>query len=164
MSKSSIPLKLLSGGDLHEFQPSEENYLAWSVGQHLSGVLASDVGSLTLTSTGNTAVGSFVDTFFNQTTGTHPASQITSGSTTTTVYQTAGSADESGANFKRPIGYYSDSLNPGFYEMVDADLDALAKRVINVLVDLDYPGTFKLAATSPGVDYSVFINSNASND
>ena len=160
MSKSSIPLKLInSGTDLHEYSPIEENYLAYCISQHLTSASTDAIGNLSLSSVDATPIGSFVDTFFNQTTGTHPASQITSGETTTTVHQKTGVADESGSNFKRPIGYYSHVDVPGLYEMVDADLDSLANRVIGKLVELDYPGTFKLASTSPGVDYNVFIDS-----
>ena len=160
MSKSSIPLKLTNSGvDLHEFAPAEENYLAYLVGQQIVSSAADTIGNLSLSSTGATAIGSFVDTFFNEPTGTHPASQITSSETTTTIHQKSGTADESGANFKRPVGYYSQVDAPGLYEMVDADLDALANRVISKLVELDYPGSFKLATGSPGVDYSVFIDS-----
>ena len=160
MSKSSIPLKLSNSGvDLNEFAPVEENYLAYLVGQQIVSSAADTIGNLTLSSSGATPVGSFVDTFFNEPTGTHPASQITSSETTTTIHQKSGTADESGANFKRPVGYYSQVDAPGLYEMVDADLDALANRVISKLVELDYPGSFKLATGSPGVDYSVFIDS-----
>jgi len=116
VSASSIPLKILnSDGDLREFTPIEENYLAYAVGQAL---LTPDTGSLTLDPSG-VAVGSYVDTYFNQSPGTHPASQITSGSTTTTLRQVAGPASESGQNI--PVGYYEQDPNPGFYEMVDAE-------------------------------------------
>ena len=159
MIKSSIPLKSInSGQDLHELQPIEENYLEYCVGQHLIAAPAADVGNISLNSTGATSIGAFVDSFFNETVGTHPASQITSSETTTAVYQKIGTASEAGSDFKRPIGYYSNVSVPGFYEMVDEDLNLLAKRVITKLVSLDYPGTFKLAATSPGSDYNIFIN------
>ena len=160
MSKSSIPLKLTNSGvDLHEFAPAEENYLAYLVGQQIVSSAADTIGNLSLSSTNATAIGSFVDTFFNEPTGTHPASQITSSETTTTIHQKSGTADESGANFKRPVGYYSHVDAPGLYEMADVDLNTLANRVIGKLVELDYPGSFKLATGSPGVDYSVFIDS-----
>ena len=71
--------------------------------------------------------------------------------------QVAGPADESGADFTRPVGYYENGPNPGFYEMVDGDLDNLAGRVLGNMVQNNYTGTFKLAKTSPGADYSVFI-------
>ena len=43
------------------------------------------------------------------------------------------------------------------------DLDNLASRVLSNMVQNDYVGTFKLASSSPGADYSVFI-SNAFTD
>ena len=75
MSKSSIPLKLSNSGvDLNEFAPVEENYLAYLVGQQIVSSAADTIGNLTLSSSSATPVGSFVDTFFNEPTGTHPAS------------------------------------------------------------------------------------------
>lgn len=71
MSASSIPLKIKnSNGDLQEFTPAEENYLAFAVGQALASAASNDVGNISLT--GNVNIGSFVDTFYNEVTGTHP--------------------------------------------------------------------------------------------
>ena len=156
MSASSIPLKIKnSNGDLQEFTPAQENYLAYAVGQALAEASAGDVGDISLTD-GN-SIGSFTDAYYNEPAGTHPLSNITSTTTTTTLKQVAGPADESGADFTRPVGYYENGPNPGFYEMVDADLDNLAGRVLGNMAQNNYTGTFKLAKTSPGADYSVFI-------
>ena len=153
VSASSIPLKILnSDGDLREFTPIEENYLAYAVGQAM--LNPTDVGALAVGASG-VAVGSYVDTYFNESPGTHPASQITSGSTTTTLRQVAGPASETGENI--PVGYYESDPNPGFYEMVDADLTNLAKRVLGNMVENDYIGTYKLASSSPGSDYTLHI-------
>ena len=95
---SNVPLKLQgTNGDLQEMNSTEENYLAYVVGKDALAASAGGtnlVSDITLTSTGGTSIGSFVDTFNNQAVGTHPASAITSGSTTTTVYQKAGTASE----------------------------------------------------------------------
>jgi len=156
VSASSIPLKIKnSNGDLQEFTPAQENYLAYAVGQVLAEASAGDVGDISLTD-GN-SIGSFTDAYYNEPAGTHPLSNLTTTTTTTTLKQVAGPADESGADFTRPVGYYENGPNPGFYEMVDADLDNLAGRVIGNMAQNNYTGTFKLAKTSPGADYSVFI-------
>ena len=156
MSASSIPLKIKnSNGDLQEFTPAQESYLAYAVGQALAEASAGDVGNISLTD-GN-SIGSFTDAYYNEPAGTHPLSNLTSTTTTTTLKQVAGPADESGADFTRPVGYYENGPNPGFYEMVDADLDNLAGRVLGNMAQNNYTGTFKLAKTSPGADYSVFI-------
>ena len=100
---SNVPLKLEgTNGDLQQMTSTEENYLAYVIGKDN---LAADsgVGGITLTSTGNTSIGSFVDTFYNEAVGTHPASAITSGSTTTTLYQKDGTASIGGG--LRPVGF-----------------------------------------------------------
>ena len=158
MSASSIPLKLQNAnGDLQEFTPSDELYLSFAVGQALVAAASNDVGNISLTD--GQSIGSFVDSYYNEISGTHPASQITGASVTTTLKQVSGPADESGADFVRPVGYYDVDPNPGFYEMVDGDMDNLAGRVLSNLVQNDYIGTFKLSATQPSPDYTKFIDS-----
>ena len=79
---SNIPLKLEgTNGDLQEMTSTEENYLAYVVGKDNLVGTSNDVSDITLTSAGNTTIGSYVDTFYNQAVGTHPASSITGGST-----------------------------------------------------------------------------------
>ena len=157
MSASSIPLKIKNtNGDLQEFTPLEENYLSYAVGQALADASAGEVGDISLT--GNVNIGSFTDAYFNESAGTHPISNITSTTVTTTLTQEGGTADETGADFVRPVGYYDSSPNPGFYEMADGDLDNLASRVLSNMVQNDYVGTFKLSSTSPGADYTVFLS------
>lgn len=112
MSASSIPLKIINDGDLQEFQPAEEAYLAIKVGEALAEATASDIGNISLT--GSVNIGSFVDTYYNEPAGTHPASQITGTTTTTALKQVGGSADESGADFARPVGYYDVGPDPWF--------------------------------------------------
>ena len=158
MSASSIPLKIQNAnGDLQEFTPSDELYLSYAVGEALVAAASNDVGNISLTD--GQSIGSFVDSYYNEISGTHPASQITGTSVTTTLKQVSGPADESGADFVRPVGYYDVDPNPGFYEMVDGDLDNLAGRVLSNLVQNDYIGTFKLSATQPSADYTKFIDS-----
>ena len=112
MSTSSIPLKITnSDGDLQEFTPAQEAYLAIKVGEALAEATAGDVSDIGLT--GDNNIGSFVDTFYNEPAGTHPISAITGTTVTTTLKQVAGPAGESGADFARPVGYYESDPNPG---------------------------------------------------
>ena len=84
MSASSIPLKIKnSAGDLQEFSPEEEMFLAVKLGESLSESSAGDVGDISLT--GDVNIGSFVDTYYNEVAGTHPASNITGTTVTTTL-------------------------------------------------------------------------------
>ena len=135
---------------------TEENYLAYVIGKDN---LAADsgVGGITLTSTGNTSIGSFVDTFYNEAVGTHPASAITSGSTTTTLYQKDGTASIGGG--LRPVGFEDDSNSvPSLYEFPDSDMNVLARRINSRIATSSYPGLYKLGSSSPGADYAIHIS------
>ena len=158
MSASSIPLKIKNvDGDLQELSPSEEMYLSVKVGEALAESSAGDIGDLSLTD--GTNIGSFVDTHYNEPSGTHPLSAITGTTVTTTLKQVGGSAIESDSNFVRPVGYYEVEPNPGFYEMVDSDLDNLTNRALKNLETLGLQGTFQLSETSPGGDWAKHIDS-----
>ena len=162
----SKPLKLQSvdQGDLKRLSSTEENYLSYLVGLHLIED-DSDTGNITLVSSGNNSIGSFTDTFFNQPDGTHPASSITSGTTTTELYQVAGPADETDSDVRRPVGYYnppvdgSESIgSEGIYEMADSDFNILVERINGRIAQSDYLGQFYLGSSPPSGDYNVFIN------
>ncbi len=162
----SKPLKLQSvdQGDLKRLSPTEENYLAYLVGTHLI-ESDSDTGNITLSSTGNNSIGSFTDTFFNEPDGTHPASAITSGTTTTELYQVGGSADETDSDFRKPVGYYNPPTDgpesvssEGVYEMADSDLNILIDRINGRIAQSDYLGQFHLGTTAPSGDYNLFLN------
>ena len=161
----SKPLKLQSPdqGDLKRLSTSEENYLAYLVGNdHISDTSASpNIGNLTLTSSGNSNVGSFVDTYFNQAVGTHPASSITSGSTTTTLYQKSGVVTET-SNFRRPVAYFKPptdgSGNEGVYEMADSDLNLFVDRLNGRIAQSDYNSAYRLGTTSPGAGWNTYMS------
>ena len=156
MSTSSIPLKITnSDGDLQEFTPAQETYLAIKVGEALAEATAGDVSDIGLT--GDNNIGSFVDTFYNESAGTHPISAITGTTVTTTLKQVAGPAGESGADFARPVGYYESDPNPGFYEMVDTDLDNLTTRALSKIESDGLQGAFKLSTTAPSADWTKHV-------
>ena len=134
---SDIPLKLEgTNGDLKEMTPTEENYIAYQAGIHLKNTGGSSVGDIHLTS--GTDIGSFVDTFYNEADNTHPASAITSGTTTTTLKQVNGPASYNHSNYSRPIGY-SSSGNIGLHEFTDSDMDTLTDRINSRIATSDYP-------------------------
>jgi len=166
----SKPLKLNSPdqGDLKRLSSTEENYLSYLIGQHFCADSDGDneIGNLTLTSTNANTVGSFVDTLINEPSGTHPTSAITSTSTTTTLYQKYGTADETDSDFTKPIAYYNpltdgstDLGAEGVYEMADSDMNRLVDRLNGRIALSDYLGSFKLSnsTTSPGAGYVKFI-------
>ena len=67
----TTPLKLEgTNGDLKEMTTTEENYLAYQAGLHLSVLDSSDVATITTTSSGNTLIGTYTDTTFGGAAGT----------------------------------------------------------------------------------------------
>jgi hypothetical protein len=150
---TSTPLKLRgTNGDLQQLNSTEENYLAYLTGLQLASSAGSDPGDLTLVIDGHNVVGTFVDTYFNEAVGTHPASAITSSSISTTLYQRIGTASESGADFRRPVAYNDQQI----VEMNDTQFNELVDRLNSRIVQSDYPGIFKLGSSSPGVDYTTY--------
>ena len=147
-----------TNGDLQQFSSSEENYLAYVVGQFNLAGTSDDIGDITLTSTSNHLVGDFVDTFYNEPVGTHPASSISSGSTATNLYQVAGTSSPSGGAL-RPISYDLDSDgDPSLFEMTDTDLTVLADRLNSRIATSDYSGIYALGSSAPSGDYSVHLS------
>jgi hypothetical protein len=157
----ATPLKIKdAGGNIQEFTTSEENYIAYQIGKHLAASGANGTGSIT-TNAAHTNIGSFVDTFFNEPVGTHPSTSITSGSTTTNVYQSQGTAPETDSDVYSPLMWVDSagSSETGFKMMPDVDLNEAVDRYLATIFTNDYPGVFRLASSSPGVDYSVWLSS-----
>lgn len=153
----SIPVKLKNtDGDLQQLTTAEENYLAYQASLELAATSGDSAGDLTTSSTSSFSVGSFTDTFFNEPVGTHPASALSTGTTTTTLYQKTGTPTADAALERKPLAVNSSG---DFYEMADSDLNILSDRLNSVIHTNDYPGTFKLSSSSPGGTYSSFISS-----
>ena len=156
----ATPLKLRDGnGNIQELTTAEENYLTYLIGLHLAADSANGIGGIT-TNSGDTSIGTFTDTFFNEPVGTHPSTSITSGSTATTIYQNQGvNAAETDSDVKTPLRWIDAGGQTGFKEMPDSDLNVTVDRYLTTLFTNDYPGVFKLASSSPGPDYSVWLSS-----
>lgn len=156
----AIPLKINNAGgtEIKQFTTAEENYIAYQIGLHLASDSANGDGTITSNSS-HTSIGSYTNTFFNEAVGTHPSTSITSGSTTTTVYQNQTSAIETDSDIETPIMWVDSGGETGFKQMPAADLNAAVDRYISTIFTNDYPGTFKLASSSPGPDYSVHLSS-----
>ncbi len=156
----AIPLKINNAGgtEIKQFTTAEENYIAYQIGLHLAADSANGDGTIT-SNTSHTSIGSYTNTFFNEAVGTHPSTSITSGSTTTTVYQNQTSAIETDSDIETPLMWVDSGGETGFKQMPTADLNAAVDRYISTIFTNDYPGTFKLASSSPGPDYSVHLSS-----
>ena len=89
--------------------PTEENYLAYRAGIQLKNSGGTSVGDL---ATGNSGelIGTFIDTYYNEADGTHPATAITSGSTTYNLRQREGEPSFGATHYRRPIGYHNGDL------------------------------------------------------
>jgi hypothetical protein len=149
----ATPIKLEGGvGDLKEMTTGEEAWLAYQCGLQLAASTTSDVAALT-TSAGGTSIGTYTNTFFDQPIGTHPGSSITSGSTSTTIYQNTGSATEAGADFHRPIRWNG----TGFEEMDNTELNTFVDRLLGLVFANSYPGDYQLGSSSPGAAYDTHI-------
>ena len=156
----AIPLKINNAGgtEIKQFTTAEENYIAYQIGLHLAADSANGDGTITSNSA-HTSIGSYTNTFFNEAVGTHPSTSITSGSTTTTVYQNQTSAIETDSDIEIPLMWIDSGGQTGFKQMTAADLNNAVDRYLSTIFTNDYPGTFKLASSSPGPDYSVHLSS-----
>lgn len=153
----TTPLRLQGvSGDIQEMTTGQEAYLAYLAGLQLAAATVSDPGMLTLSATGNTSIGTYSNTFYNQAVGTHPGTSLSIGTTNTTVYQKTGTASEAGANFHRPL-QWDDTLT-GIQQMDDTDFNTCVDRLISTIFTNEYPGAIRLGSSSPGGDWSTFIS------
>ena len=154
------PIKLNgSSGDIKEFTTSEENYLAYQLGLRLAAAAKNTPGSLdNIARGGQTTVGTYTDTSFDQAVGTHPQSGITTTTVNVLLYQNTGSGTETGSGFKRPI-HWNTALTPdSIQEMTDTNFNSCIDRLLSTVFTNDYPGTFKLASSAPSADYTSEIS------
>ena len=150
----ATPLKLRdANGNIQEMTTSEENYIAYQVGLHLSSADSAEVGSLNRLTTGNT-VGTFSNTFFNQPVGTHPSTSITTGTTNTTIYQTTGTAAETDSDVYSPLMWVDSASQTGFKLMPDTDLNEAIDRYLTTIHTNEYPGSYRLATSAPSSDWT----------
>ena len=150
----ATPLKLRdANGNIQEFSTSEENYVAYQIGLHLSDGDSAEVGSLNRLTTGDT-VGTFSNTFFNQPVGTHPSTSITTGTTNTTIYQTTGTAAETDSDVFSPLMWVDSASETGFKMMPDVDLNEAIDRYLGTIHTNEYPGSYRLAASAPSGDWT----------
>ena len=150
----ATPLKLKdANGNIQELTTTEENYIAYQVGLHLSTADSAEVGSLNRATTGDT-VGTYSNTFFNQAVGTHPSTSITTGTTNTVIYQTNGTAAETDANVFRPIMWVDSASETGFKMMPDVDLNTAVDRYLSKIFTNEYPGSYRLSTSAPSGDWT----------
>jgi len=150
------PLKLQGvGGDLQQFDSDEIDYLSYRGGLGLSTLVNTAVSRINSTGSAPDAIGTYDDTQFDNAIG---STILTTTTTTTTLYQNSGTAsyvDSDG--FRRPLAF---ETGGGFNakEMADSDLNVLVDEVNSRIHLYEYPGTYKLASSTPGVDYTAALS------
>lgn len=107
-----VPLKLKDSADFQDFSSTEENYLAYQVGKYLISGDSSDVGSLTMDSSGGTQTisGTFTNTAYDSAVGTGGDGSFLSFSTTTTTLRTnLGTITPADSDYRIPVFREHDS-------------------------------------------------------
>ena len=157
----TVPLKLKdsASADFVQFSSTEENYLAYQAGLHLASGDSSDVGSLALNVHGtSTTIGNLTDTSYDQAVGTGGDNvSITFSTTTTPVRQTKGTITPSGSNNRLPVMFRDSDGQTVIREMNDSDMSVMLDRINTRIFTSDYPGTYKLATSTPAGGYTLDV-------
>lgn len=157
----TVPLKLKdsASADFVQFSSTEENYLAYQAGLHLASGDSSDVGSLALNIHGTeNLIGNLTDTSYDQAVGTGGDNvSITFSTTTTPVRQTKGTLTPSGSNNRLPVMFRDSDGQTVIREMNDSDMSVLLDRINTRIFTSDYPGTYKLATSTPTGGYTLDV-------
>jgi len=152
-------LKADGDGNLTKITHAEEDYIAYQLGLKLS-LDTSGTSNAGLKASGSgTTVGTFTDTSFDDAVGSHDGS-LTTTTTNVTLKQTTGIASENGANFHKPVIFDRSATgdvvalkaanSPEFTNIVDR---ILLKTFAN-----EHPGCRRLAASSPGGDWTAALS------
>jgi hypothetical protein len=157
----TVPLKLKdsASADFVQFSSTEENYLAYQAGLHLASGDSSDVGSLALSVHGSeNLIGNLTDTSYDQPVGTGGDNvSLTFSTTTTPIRQTKGTLTPSGSNNRLPVMQRDSDGQRVIREMNDSDMSVLLDRINTRIFTSDYPGTYKLATSTPTGGYTLDV-------
>jgi hypothetical protein len=154
----STVLKLAgSGGDLKEMSTTEENYLAYQAGLQLAAMGTTSAAALTTSAGGATAIGSFTDTVFDQSVGSHGT--LTTTTTTTTLYQVDAVAGTSGSDYRLPVEFIDNAGDYEIHELTQTEVNTLTDRLVSRIMTSEYPGTYRLGSSSPSGDYDTHLAS-----
>ena len=152
-------LKADGDGNLTKITHAEENYIAYQIGLRLSlDTTGTSNGGLKASGSGTT-VGTFTDTSFDDAVGTHDGS-LTTTTTTSTLKQTTGTASESAADFHKPV-IFDRSATDNVVALKAANSPEFTTIVDRILLKTfanEHPGCRKLAASSPGGDWTVALS------
>jgi len=160
-----IPLKQKTVGEpnVQEITTAEHNYLAYLAGLELetaSGTYSESVlGSLGKTNQGGTdlSIGTFTNTRRDGDVGDHGSSALNITTTNTVVYQQDATYSEP-SNFRHPLYQHEVSNLTRIQEFNDADQLELGETLAGIIYANDYPGTFKIATSTPSGGYTVAVS------
>lgn len=152
-----------ASGNLQRATSTNENYLAYQAGLRFAerGLQTPTAIRKTAYFQADSAIGSFTDTFYNEAVGTHPGSSLSTGSTTTTLYQVQDSDgnnaldNQSSGLFRRPV-YESDG---NIFDMDSSAMDGVGSALLSIIVSNEYPGAQRLASSAPSGDWAVSVSS-----
>ena len=157
------PLKYKSGSDVQEITTAEHNYLAYLAGLELetaSGTYSESVlGSLGKTNQGGTdlSIGTFTNTRRDGDVGEYSSSALNITTTNTIVYQQDATYSEP-SNFRHPLYQHEVSNLTRIQEFNDADQLELGETLAGIIYANNYPGTFKIATSTPSGGYTVAVS------
>jgi len=141
---------------------NEYNYLAYLAGLELetaSGTYSESVlGSLgkTLQSL-DLSIGTFTNTRRDGDVGDHGSSALNITTTNTVVYQQDAAYSEP-SNFRHPLYQHEVSNLTRIQEFNDADQLELGETLAGIIYANNYPGTFKIATSTPSGGYTVAVS------
>jgi hypothetical protein len=141
---------------------NEYNYLAYLAGLELetaSGTYSESVlGSLgkTLQSL-DLSIGTFTNTRRDGDVGDHGSSALNITTTNTVVYQQDAAYSEP-SNFRNPLYQHEVSNLTRIQEFNDADQLELGETLAGIIYANNYPGTFKIATSTPSGGYTVAVS------
>ena len=152
-------LKADANGNLTKITHAEENYIAYQIGLRLSLDTPGTSNAGLKASGSGTTVGTFTDTSFDDAVGSHDGS-LTTTTTTVTLKQTTGTASESGGNFHKPVIFDRSATGDvvALKAANDTELNTIVDRALLKTFANEHPGCRRLAASSPGGDWTAALS------
>ncbi len=163
MPKTPLKQKTVGEPNVQEITTAEHNYLAYLAGLELetaSGTYSESVlGSLGKTNQGGTdlSIGTFTNTRRDGDVGDHGSSALNITTTNTVVYQQDATYSEP-SNFRHPLYQHEVSNLTRIQEFNDTDQLELGETLAGIIYANDYPGTFKIATSTPSGGYTVAVS------
>jgi len=146
-----------SSGNIIKMTHAEEVYTAYEAGRQLALATQDTQGSLSNAPLLATVVGTFENSFLAGAPGTHGEANVAQSKPQQFLYQkNLFNVDLGNADFYRPALLKGSDDTLHFAD--DTEMNSIVDRLLHVIFTNDYPGTYKLATSSPGADYTNFLS------